>query len=72
MQTPPNDNRSTPAQFRSKLITYLTGVAIGFTLLGGIYYQKHRATQRLQKQKQSEQAQQPTDQPTTPASEPTP
>lgn len=72
MQTPPDNNRSTPAQFRSKLGTYLTGVAIGFILLGAIYYQKHRATQRFQKQQQIEQANQSTDQPSTPATEPTP
>jgi|GEM_PF-4475855 len=42
-----NSNRSTPAQFRSKLGTYLTGVIIGFLILGGIYYQKHLATKRL-------------------------
>lgn len=53
-----SNNRSTPAQFRSKLGTYLTGVAIGFIILGAIYYQKHRATQRLQAQKQAEQSDQ--------------
>lgn len=39
---------STPAQFRSKLGTYLSGVAIGFTMLGIIYLFKHQATQRQQ------------------------
>lgn len=46
---------STPAQFRSKLGTYLTGVAIGFTLLGVIYFFKHQAEQReLAKQEQAQ------------------
>lgn len=58
MQPTQHDNRSTPAQFRSKLGTYLTGVAIGFIILGAIYYQKHRATQRLQSQQQVEQTDQ--------------
>lgn len=39
---------STPAQFRSKLGTYLSGVVIGFTLLGMIYFMKHLATQGQQ------------------------
>ncbi len=51
--TPPVDsNRSTPTQLRSKLGTYLTGVAIGFFLLGTFYYQKHKATQRQQANQQ--------------------
>jgi len=43
----PNSNNeySTPAQFRSKLGSYLTGVIIGFTLLGMIYLMKNIATQ---------------------------
>ena len=52
MQTnqPPNTGSefSTPAQFRSKLGTYLSGVLIGFTLLGMIYFMKHLATQSQQ------------------------
>ncbi|MBL4698523.1 MAG: hypothetical protein JKX70_06800 [Phycisphaerales bacterium] len=59
MQTdqPPNSNNeySTPAQFRSKLGSYLTGIVIGFTLLGMIYFMKHLATQS----QQSPNAQQP-------------
>ncbi|MDF1808700.1 MAG: hypothetical protein P1U42_03300 [Phycisphaerales bacterium] len=49
-----NSNRSTPSQFRSKLGTYLTGVFIGFLILGGIYYQKHLATKRLDAQRAQE------------------
>jgi len=54
--TPPstNNNRSTPAQFKSKLGTYLTGVVIGFLLLGSIYYQKHLATQRIEANAQAD------------------
>ena len=52
MQTdqPPNTSSgfSTPAQFRSKLGTYLTGVIIGLVFLGVVYYQKHLSMQRLQ------------------------
>ncbi len=52
MQThqPPNTGSglSTPAQFRSKLGSYLSGVVIGFTLLGMIYFMKYRMTQRQQ------------------------
>jgi hypothetical protein len=54
-QPPPtNNNRSTPAQFRSKLGTYLTGILIGFMILGSIYYQKYLATQRLEAQAQAD------------------
>ncbi len=52
MQTdqPPNSGNgfSTPAQFRSKLGSYLSGIVIGFTLLGMIYFMKHLATQSQQ------------------------
>jgi len=34
-----------PSKFREKLGMYLTGVAIGFLLLGFFMYQKHRAQQ---------------------------
>lgn len=57
MQAPTSSNRSTPAQFRSKLGTYLTGVMIGFILLGMIYYQKHLATQRQQREQEARAAQ---------------
>jgi hypothetical protein len=50
---PNNNNRSTPAQFRSKLGTYLSGVFIGFVLLGLIYYQKHLANKRIQAETES-------------------
>ncbi|MCA9303372.1 MAG: hypothetical protein KC996_04555 [Phycisphaerales bacterium] len=74
MQPTTNNNRSTPAQLRSKLGTYLTGVAIGFILLGAIYYQKHRATQRYNAEKAAQQSGMETanDQPATPATESTP
>jgi hypothetical protein len=49
---------STPAQFRSKLGTYLMGVAIGFTMLGMIYLFKHQATQRQQAEFERTQQQQ--------------
>lgn len=62
MSSPDSHNpSSTPAQFRSKLGTYLTGVAIGFMMLGIIYFFKHQATQRQQaefEQTQSNQQQQ--------------
>ncbi len=47
---PPNTGSgfSTPAQFRAKLGTYLSGVLIGFTMLGLIYFMKHLATQSQQ------------------------
>ena len=53
--TTPKNEYSTPAQFRSKLGSYLTGIVIGFTLLGMIYFMKHLATQS----QQSPNAQQP-------------
>ncbi len=53
-----NNARSTPAQFRSKLGTYLTGVAIGFTFLGMVYYFKAQAVKRDQQQRQAAQEQQ--------------
>lgn len=37
---------STPAQFRRKLGTYMTGVAIGFMFLGMVYYFKWQSQQR--------------------------
>ncbi len=43
--TTTNNGLSTPAQFRAKLGSYLTGVIIGFTMLGLIYFMKHLATQ---------------------------
>ena len=49
-----NNNRSTPAQFRSKLGIYLTGILIGFMILGSIYYQKYLSTQRLKAQADSQ------------------
>lgn len=55
MQPGADNNRSTPAQFRSKLGTYLTGVAIGFILLGSIYFFKSRAVQREQAALQQQQ-----------------
>ena len=67
MSSPDSHNpSSTPAQFRSKLGTYLTGVAIGFMMLGIIYFFKHLATQRQQaefEQTQSTQQPQETDDP---------
>ncbi len=53
MQQTPDSNRSTPEQFRSKLGTYMTGVAIGCLLLGTLFYQKHKAVQRQQAAAQS-------------------
>lgn len=50
----PSNPSSTPAQLRSKLGTYLSGVAIGFTMLGIIYFFKHQATQRQQAQGQAQ------------------
>lgn len=44
-QTNADNGLSTPAQFRSKLGTYLSGVVIGFILLGSIYLMKYFATQ---------------------------
>jgi uncharacterized membrane protein len=52
----PHNPSSTPAQFRSKLGTYLTGVAIGFVFLGFVYFFKHQATKR--EQASAEQTQQ--------------
>lgn len=61
MPTIPHDNRSTPAKFRSKLGAYLTGVAIGFALLGTVYYFKARAVEREQaRQQESSKTQQET------------
>ncbi|MCR9075438.1 MAG: hypothetical protein NXI07_05300 [bacterium] len=63
---PPSRERnpnSTPSQFRSKLGTYLTGVAIGFTLLGMIYFFKHQAVQREQARQDQSHAQQDTGEP---------
>lgn len=54
MDNSPNNKFSTPAQFRSKLGTYLTGVIIGFLLLGAIYYQKHLASKYQQAQRDSQ------------------
>ncbi|MAO24734.1 MAG: hypothetical protein CMJ35_04360 [Phycisphaerae bacterium] len=59
MGAPPQNNaKSTPAQFRSKLGTYLTGVAIGFTFLGTVYYFKAQAVKRDQEQRAAAQEQQ--------------
>lgn len=38
---------STPSSFRSKLGSYVTGLAIGFFLLGVFMYQKNRSEARL-------------------------
>ncbi|MFK7759764.1 MAG: hypothetical protein AB8C13_07455 [Phycisphaerales bacterium] len=47
---------SSPTSFRSKLSSYVTGLAIGFCLLGFFMYQKHRSEQRhAQKNQQSTQ-----------------
>lgn len=54
MDKSPNNKFSTPTQFRSKLGTYLTGVIIGFLLLGAIYYQKHLATKYQQAQRDAQ------------------
>lgn len=54
----PQNPSSTPAQFRSKLGTYLTGVAIGFGFLGMVYYFKHQATLRDRAQRQQDMQQQ--------------
>ena len=43
-----NNEYSTPTQLRAKLGSYLSGVIIGFMLLGMIYYMKHLATQSPQ------------------------
>jgi hypothetical protein len=56
-QTPHNPS-STPTQFRSKLGTYLTGVAIGFGFLGMVYYFKYQASQREKAQRAQETQQQ--------------
>lgn len=74
MHPSPDDNRSTPAQFRSKLTTYLTGVMIGFMMLGIIYYFKHLAVEQAHAS-QSGQTQQQVEQQSPPgpmpASQPT-
>ena len=49
---------STPAQFRAKLGTYLSGVAIGFILLGMIYFFKAQAVKREQAEQARAQQQQ--------------
>lgn len=41
----PNSDTQSPSRFRQKLGVYLSGVAIGFLLLGFFMYQKHRAEQ---------------------------
>ena len=41
----PQDGRQSPAKFREKLGVYLTGVAIGFVLLGFFSYMKNQAKQ---------------------------
>lgn len=64
MRPPASDNpNSTPAQFRSKLGTYLTGVVIGFAMLGMIYFFKHQAVERERAQEQQTQTQQDTGEP---------
>jgi len=49
-----NHPNSTPSSFRTKLGSYVTGLAIGFILLGFFMYQKSRAekrdAQRIQQQ----------------------
>ena len=55
----PQNAPSTPAQFRSKLGTYLTGVAIGFIFLGIVYYFKSLAVEREQATLKEQQQQQP-------------
>ncbi len=57
MQQSPNNEFSTPSQFRSKLGSYLTGVIIGFLLLGTIYLQKHFAMQREQAKQDQQNSQ---------------
>lgn len=60
----PNQNNeySTPAQFKAKLGSYLTGIIIGFALLGMIYLMKNIATQPAPNAQQST----PTEMETTP------
>ncbi len=62
MQPDPSANRSSPTQFRSKLATYLTGVMIGFLMLGMIYYFKHLAVER-EKHDRAQQTTQPATRP---------
>ena len=64
-QLPNSENGlSTPAQLRSKLGSYLSGVIIGFILLGMIYFMKHLATQNQQSPSMQQAA--PTEMETTP------
>ncbi len=47
---------SSPSSFRSKLGSYVTGLAIGFLLLGFFMLQKHRSEQRAASQQQINQS----------------
>lgn len=53
---------STPSSFRSKLGSYVTGLAIGFFLLGVFMFQKSRSQARLAETESAQQveSQQPT------------
>ena len=46
--SPPPQQRQSAARFRSKLATYLTGVAIGFMLLGFFMMKKQQAVEAEQ------------------------
>lgn len=46
--SPPPKQRQSAARFRSKLATYLTGVAIGFALLGFFMMKKQQAVEANQ------------------------
>jgi len=45
MPTDHDRSAQSPSKFREKLGVYLTGVAIGFILLGFFMYQKNRAAE---------------------------
>ncbi|MGV6813525.1 MAG: hypothetical protein ACWA5W_00790 [Phycisphaerales bacterium] len=64
--TSTNNGLSTPAQFRSKLGTYLSGVIIGLIMLGSIYFMKYLATKEQQNQPQGTDTALPTPQESTP------
>ncbi|MGJ8635837.1 MAG: hypothetical protein ACSHX5_03225 [Phycisphaerales bacterium] len=59
-----NNPNSTPSSFRTKLGAYVTGLAIGFFLLGVFMLQKSRSEARLA---EAEAAQQVESQQQTPA-----
>lgn len=54
-----NHPNSTPSSFRSKLGSYLTGLAIGFFLLGVFMLQKSRSEARLAEAEAAQQVESP-------------